>query len=42
MSQQNSDPTIYDALMVVSVTAVLLGIWFLVLALDNLGWAGPA
>lgn len=42
MSQQNSDPTIYDALMFISVGATLTAIIFLLLALNDLNWAGPA
>ncbi len=40
MSQQNSDPTIYDALMFVSLGAVIVGIIFLCMALNNYGWTG--
>lgn len=39
MSQQSSDPTIYDGLMVVSLAAVIVGIIFLVLALNGYGWS---
>jgi hypothetical protein len=41
MSQQNSDPTIYDGLMFVSLGAVIVGIIFLVLTLSQYGWSGP-
>ena len=41
MSQQNSDPTIYDGLMFVSLAAVIIGITFLVLSLGQYGWSGP-
>ena len=34
MSQQNSEPTIYDGLMFVS-----LGVVFLVLSLNGYGWS---
>jgi len=40
MSQPSSDPTIYDGLMFVSLGAVIIGIIFLVLSLNNYGWAG--
>jgi hypothetical protein len=39
MSQQNSDPTIYDGLMFVSLGAVITGIIFLVLTLNEYGWS---
>ena len=39
MSQ--NDPTIYDGLLFVSFAAVLAGIIFFVLALNDYGWAGP-
>lgn len=39
MSQQNSDPTIYDGLMFVSLGAVIIGIVFLVLSLNGYGWS---
>ncbi len=42
MSQQNSDPTIYDGLMFVSLGAVIVGIVFLVLALNGYGWSSGA
>jgi hypothetical protein len=38
MSQQNSDPTIYDGLMFVSLGAVIIGIVFWVLTLNSYGW----
>jgi hypothetical protein len=38
MSQQNSDPTIYDGLMFVALGAVIVGIVFLCLTLDKYGW----
>ena len=40
MSQPNSDPTIYDGLMFVSLGAVIVGIVFLIMALDGYGWSG--
>jgi hypothetical protein len=40
MSQQSSDPTIYDGLMFVSLGAVIMGVIFLCLALENYGWTG--
>ena len=43
MSQQNSDPTVYDGLMFVSLAAVIIGIIFLVLTLAaTVAWSGPA
>ena len=39
MSQPNSDPTIYDGLMFVSLAAVITGIIFLVMALNGYGWS---
>lgn len=39
MSQQSSDPTIYDGLMFVSLGAVIIGIVFLVMSLNNYGWS---
>lgn len=42
MSQQNSDPTVYDGLMFVSLAAVIIGIIFLVLTLGQYGWSGPS
>lgn len=39
MSQQNSDPTIYDGLMFVSLGAVIVGIAFLIMAMDGYGWS---
>jgi hypothetical protein len=39
MSQQNSDPTIYDGLMFVSLGAVIIGIIFLILSLNGYGWS---
>ena len=39
MSQQNSEPTIYDGLMFVSLVAVIIGIVFLVLSLNGYGWS---
>lgn len=42
MSQQSSDPTIYDGLMFVSLAAVIIGIVFLVMSLGQYGWSGPA
>jgi hypothetical protein len=39
MSQQSSDPTIYDGLMFVSLGAVIVGIVFLIMALDGYGWS---
>lgn len=41
MSQPNSDPTVYDGLMFVSLAAVIIGIIFLVLTLGEYGWSGP-
>lgn len=41
MSQQKSDPTVYDGLMFVSLGAVIVGIIFLVLTLRQYGWSGP-
>ena len=41
MSQQNSDPTIYDGLMWVSLAAVITGLIFLLMALGNYGWSSP-
>ena len=41
MSQQNSDPNIYDGLMFVSLGAVISGVVFLVLPLGQYGWSGP-
>ena len=41
MSQQNSDPNIYDGLMFVSLGAVIIGVVFLVLTLGQYGWSGP-
>ncbi len=38
MSQRSSDPSIYDGLMFVSLGAVIVGIVFLCLALNNYGW----
>jgi hypothetical protein len=38
MSQQSSDPTIYDALMFVSLGAIVIGIVFWVLTLNSYGW----
>ncbi len=40
MSQPNSDPTIYDALMFVSLGAIITAIAFLCMALNNYGWTG--
>ena len=37
----NSNPTIYDGLMFVSLAAVIVGIIFLVLTLGQYGWTGP-
>ncbi len=42
MSQPNSDPTVYDGLMFISLAAVIIGIIFLVLTLGEYGWSGPA
>lgn len=42
MSQQNSDPTIYDGLMFVALGAVIVGIVFLCMTLDKYGWSGPS
>lgn len=42
MSQQSSDPTVYDGLMFVSLGAVIVGIVFLVLTLGQYGWSGPS
>jgi hypothetical protein len=42
MSQQNSDPTIYDGLMFVALGAVIVGIVFLCLTLDKYGWSAPS
>jgi hypothetical protein len=39
MSQPNSDPTIYDGLMFVSLAAVIIGIIFLALTLNGYGWS---
>ena len=39
MSQQSSDPTIYDGLMFVSLGAVIVGIVFLIMAMDGYGWS---
>ncbi len=39
MSQPSSDPNIYDGLMFVSLAAVIMGIVFLVLALNGYGWS---
>ncbi|MEZ6127650.1 MAG: hypothetical protein R3C59_03145 [Planctomycetaceae bacterium] len=41
MSQPSSDPTIYDGLMFVALAAVIVGIIFLVLTLNQYGWSGP-
>lgn len=41
MSQQSSDPTVYDGLMFVALGAVIVGIIFLVLTLHQYGWTGP-
>ena len=41
MSQQNSDPTVYDGLMFVSLASVIVGIVFLVMTLGQYGWTGP-
>ena len=41
MSQQNSNPSIYDGLMFVSLAAVIVGIIFLVMTLGQYGWTGP-
>lgn len=41
MSQQSSDPSIYDGLMFVSLAAVITGIVFLVMTLGQYGWSGP-
>ncbi|MCR9200751.1 MAG: hypothetical protein NXI04_19110 [Planctomycetaceae bacterium] len=41
MSQPNSDPNIYDGLMFVALSAVVVGIIFLVMALGQYGWSGP-
>jgi hypothetical protein len=41
MSQPNSDPTVYDGLMFVSLASVIVGIVFLVMTLGQYGWAGP-
>lgn len=41
MSQPNSDPTVYDGLMFISLAAVIIGIIFLVLTLGEYGWSGP-
>lgn len=38
MSQQNSDPTIYDGLMFVSLGAIIVGIVFWILTLNAYGW----
>ncbi|MFO0975768.1 MAG: hypothetical protein U0996_05180 [Planctomycetaceae bacterium] len=40
MSQQNSDPTIYDSLMFVSLGALIVGITFWIMTLNNYGWSG--
>ena len=40
MSQQNSDPTIYDGLMFVSLGAMIMAVVFFCLALNNYGWTG--
>ncbi|MEP3478150.1 MAG: hypothetical protein ABJZ55_02775 [Fuerstiella sp.] len=42
MSQPNSNPTIYDGLMFISLAAVIVGIIFLIQALNSYGWSGPA
>lgn len=39
MSQPSSDPTIYDGLMFVALGAVIVGIVFLCLTLNEYGWA---
>ena len=36
---QNSDPTIYDGLMFISLGEIITGIIFLCLALNKYGWA---
>jgi len=41
MSQPNSDPTVYDGLMFVSLASVIVGIVFLVMTLGQYGWTGP-
>ena len=41
MSQQNSDPNIYDGLMFVALASVVVGIIFLVMTLGQYGWTGP-
>ncbi len=41
MSRPNSDPTIYDGLMFVSLASVIVGIVFLVMTLGQYGWSGP-
>jgi hypothetical protein len=38
MSQQNSDPTIYDGLIFVSLGAIIVGIVFWILTLNAYGW----
>ncbi|MEI7701673.1 MAG: hypothetical protein WCK86_17875 [Planctomycetia bacterium] len=38
MSQQNSDPTIYDGLIFVSLGATIVGIVFWILTLNAYGW----
>lgn len=42
MSQQSSNPTVYDGLMFVSLAAVIVGIIFLVMTLGQYGWSGPS
>lgn len=42
MSQPNSNPSIYDGLMLVALASVLTGIVFLVLTLAQYDWAGPS
>ncbi|MEN9553862.1 MAG: hypothetical protein RLZZ232_148 [Planctomycetota bacterium] len=39
MSQQNSDPTIYDGLVFVSLGAIIVGIVFWILTLNSYGWS---
>jgi hypothetical protein len=39
MSQQNSDPTIYDGLVFVSLGAIIVGIVFWILTLNTYGWS---
>ena len=41
MSQQNSNPTVYDGLLFVSLAAVMVAITFLCMTLDQYEWTGP-